>query len=123
MGGLQNEELEEAFEEEEDNIDDTYVPEDAAEAESDLRSVFARNLSPETTKHDLEAPFAGIGGVRAEIPSRDGNLRGFGFIHFPDAETAAAAVDEFQNFQVCGRPLQLKLSTSKETSAKKRRTH
>jgi len=76
-------------------------------------TLFVGNLSWATGEKTLEQVFAQFGGVRGvRIITRfdDGRSRGFGYVEFSSAESAAKALQARTGFMLDGRSLRLDFS-------------
>jgi len=88
-------------------------------------SVFVKNLNFSTTREELEAHFAGIGGIRAvTIVERNGRSMGYGFVEMASKTHAVKAIKTVQGTKLDGHVLELSFSkkqTTDDGTGKKRR--
>jgi hypothetical protein len=74
------------------------------------RKVFVGNLSYQSTKEELQALLSAAGTVRDVYLPNDretGRPRGFAFVEFSNASEAAAAIEQFNEYEFAGRKLRV----------------
>jgi len=95
------------------------VPVDGKEKEA-AAILFVGNLSYTTEEKALEQAFEGFGelqGVRIVTSTRDGRSKGFGYVEFASAESAANALQARAGFKLDGRGLRLDFATPRPDTA------
>jgi len=81
-----------------------------------VTKVFVGNLSFETTREQLEAFFAPYGEITEVVLPTDrdsGRPRGFGFVTFASAESAAQAIQRCDGAELDGRSLRVNEATER----------
>lgn len=82
---------------------------------ADGRKLFVGNLSFNTDNNSLYAHFTSAGPVVfANVVSRDGRSRGFGFVEYEHAETAQRACEMLDGSELDGREIRVNISTVAE---------
>ena len=72
--------------------------------------VFVGNLNFNTTREEVEALFAQVGKPRDVFMPNDretGRPRGFAFVEYETEEEATKAIEQFNGYQLGGRPLRV----------------
>jgi cold-inducible RNA-binding protein len=72
--------------------------------------VFVGNLNFQTTAEEVAAAFAAAGSVQdvhIPIDRQTGRPRGFAFVEFASESEAAAAIQQFDGYELGGRPLRV----------------
>jgi RNA recognition motif-containing protein len=80
-------------------------------------SIYVGNLPWRTTADDLRALFEPYGPVensRIVTDRETGRSRGFGFVDMAEAEAAAKAIAELNNYDYGGRPLTVNEALSRQ---------
>ncbi|KAL7746784.1 hypothetical protein RI367_007830 [Sorochytrium milnesiophthora] len=86
------------------------------------RQVFVGNVSWESSEEEMAALLRTVGPLvsfRLMLDKDTGKPRGFGFGEYVDAESAASAVRNLNNYEVNGRPIRVDFSDSDNASANK----
>ncbi len=79
--------------------------------------LYIANLSPETSKQDLQTMFSEVGTVslvEVVIDPKSGRPRGFAFVSMPSQEDAEKAVDMFNEKDVNGHILRVNITLPRE---------
>jgi len=83
-----------------------------------VSKVFVGNLSFDTTREELEALFAPLGEIAEVIVPLDrdsGRPRGFAFVTFAAAESAAQAIEKLDGVELGGRNLRVNEATAERS--------
>ncbi|KAK7208052.1 hypothetical protein BZA70DRAFT_234491 [Myxozyma melibiosi] len=83
------------------------------ETEGESATLFVGRLSFNVDEDWLKREFEAIGPVdscRIVTDRESGRSRGFGYVTFSDAASAQKAIDEYQGFEIDGRPVNLDFS-------------
>lgn len=81
---------------------------------ADGTQLYVGNLSWDTTWSLLKDTFKEAGDVeRADVVSRNGRSRGFGFVKFSNADDAQKAIEMFNGKELDGRELEVRLDKKK----------
>ncbi len=79
--------------------------------------LYIANLSPETTRQDLETMFSEAGTVsvvEVVMDPKSGRSRGFAFVTMPSQEEAEKAVDMYNEKEVNGHTLRVNITLPRE---------
>lgn len=79
--------------------------------------LYVGNLSFQTSSHDLEAMFAGIGAVESATVVEDretGRSRGFGFVEMANQEDGERAIAELNGTEQGGREIKVNEAKPRE---------
>jgi nucleolar protein 4 len=82
----------------------------------DPRTLFVRQLAPETTTQDLTLHFSNSYPIKhavAVLDSDQKTCKGYGFVTFADPEDAARALSELNGSQLLGRALKIEQATAR----------
>ncbi|XP_055540934.1 peptidyl-prolyl cis-trans isomerase E [Wyeomyia smithii] len=80
---------------------------------SDKRTVYVGGLSDEVTEkliNDAFIPFGDLVDIQMPVDYESQKHRGFAFIEFESAEDAAAAVDNMNDSELCGRTIRVNVA-------------
>ena len=86
-----------------------------------MSKVFVGNLSFDTTREELEALFAPLGEIAEVIVPLDrdsGRPRGFAFVTFAAAESAAQAIEKLDGVELGGRNLRVNEATAERSGGR-----
>lgn len=84
-----------------------------------MSKVFVGNLNFDTTREELEALFAPMGEIAEVFVPLDrasGRPRGFAFVTFADAASAAQAIQKLDGVELGGRNLRVNEATADRSS-------
>ncbi len=101
---------------EESHSHDAPPSEQQQQQTSEPVKLYVGNLGWETTSEDLQDAFRGFGNFEECFVATDratGESRGFGFVTFPDAEQASAAIEAKNGSTLDGRTLKVSVSRPK----------
>jgi len=89
-----------------------------------VSKVFVGNLDFSTTKQDLEGLFSPLGDIvdlALPVDRDSGRPRGFAFVTFGSAESAAEAIQKLDGAELLGRNLRVNEATAGRSSSGERR--
>lgn len=88
--------------------------------ERKMKEVFVGNIAFDVTEADLQDFFAEYGAIdqcKLITDRASGKSKGFGFVKYMEAESAAHAVKETHGQLLKGRPLNVKISEPRESGS------
>ncbi|MDR1031893.1 MAG: RNA-binding protein [Holosporales bacterium] len=89
-----------------------------------MNKIYIGNISYSTTENDLASLFGQCGKVVSATVIKDrytGRSKGFGFVEFDSNDSANAAVEKFNSYDLGGRQLRVNIATGKPEGGNFRR--
>uniref|UniRef100_A0A2I3SGZ2 RRM domain-containing protein n=1 Tax=Pan troglodytes TaxID=9598 RepID=A0A2I3SGZ2_PANTR len=79
----------------------------ASQAEKNRAAAMANNVQKGNTLRGIFEPFGRIESIQLTIDSETGRSKGYGFITFSDSECAKKSLEQFNGFELAGRPMKV----------------
>ncbi|MDR1475153.1 MAG: RNA-binding protein [Holosporales bacterium] len=89
-----------------------------------INKIYIGNMSYSTTENDLASLFGQCGNVTSASVIKDrytGRSKGFGFVEFENNDSANAAVEKFNGYDLGGRQLRVNIAMNKQEGDSRRR--
>uniref|UniRef100_A0A2I2Y826 RRM domain-containing protein n=1 Tax=Gorilla gorilla gorilla TaxID=9595 RepID=A0A2I2Y826_GORGO len=79
----------------------------ASQAEKNRAAAMANNIQKGNTLRGIFEPFGRIESIQLTTDSETGRSKGYGFITFSDSECAKKSLEQFNGFELAGRPMKV----------------